>query len=135
MSNTKYDDIIGLPHYEPKYHTRMPMENRAAQFAPFAALTGHSAAISETARLTEEMLELSAEQQLEIPRRLALALERHARITITFFRHDARKSGGRYIDIAGEIKKIDDIERSVLLTDGRTLPLDMIADLRGEIFD
>lgn len=135
MSDTKYDDIIGLPHYEPKYHQRMPMENRAAQFAPFAALTGHGAAIDETARLTDRMQELSAEQQLELSRRLTIAMERQAPVTITCFIPDSRKSGGRYADYTGVIKKIDTTDRTLMLTDGHTLDLDSVTDLKSEIFD
>lgn len=135
MSDTKYDDIIGLPHYEPKYHQRMPMENRAAQFAPFAALTGHGAAIDETARLTDKMQELSAEQQLELSHRLTIAMERQAPVTITCFIPDSRKSGGRYADITGVIKKIETTDRTLMLTDGQMLDLDSVIYLKGEIFD
>lgn len=132
---SRYDDIIDLPHPEPKNHPRMPIENRAAQFAPFAALTGHGAAIAETARLTENMVELSEEQQLELSRKIAYALESHSVVTIKYFQPDNRKSGGRYIDITGEIKKLDEVERSVILTDGRTIPMDILTDVRGEFFD
>lgn len=135
MNDTKYDDIIGLPHYEPKYHQRMPMANRAAQFAPFAALTGHGAAIAETARITDRIRELSDEQQTELSRKLMLAIERQASVTITCFISDSRKSGGRYADITGVVRKIDPVERTVVLTDGSRLALDSIADLKGEIFD
>ncbi len=132
---SRYDDIIYLPHPEPKNHTRMPMENRAAQFAPFAALTGHGAAIAETARHTEKMVELSAEQMLELSRKISFAMTSHSRITLTFFQPDHHKSGGRYIDITGKIKKIDDIDRTVILADGRTIAMHLVADIRGEIFD
>lgn len=135
MNDTKYDDIIGLPHYEPKYHQRMPMANRAAQFAPFAALTGHGAAIAETARITDRIRELSDEQQTELSRKLMLAIERQASVTITCFISDSRKSGGRYADITGVVRKIDPVERTVVLTDGSRIALDSIVDLKGEIFD
>lgn len=135
MSDSKYDDIIGLPHYEPKYHTRMPIESRAAQFAPFAALTGHGAAITETARLTDKMPELSEEQQFDLSRKLTYALERHASVSITYFQPDSRKAGGRYVAITGVIKKIDDVERTIILTDGRILSMDRVMDLKGKIFD
>lgn len=132
MSDTKYDDIIGLPHYEPKYHQRMPMANRAAQFAPFAALTGHGAAIDETARLTDMKPELSAEQQHELSQRLTQVMERHTPVTITCFIPDSRKSGGRYADITGVIKKIDTIDRTLTLTDGQMLDLDSMIYLKVE---
>lgn len=129
---SRYDDIIGLPHYEPKHHPRMPMENRAAQFAPFAALTGHGAAIAETARLTEQPVELSDEQKHALSRRMEYALKSHAKVSITFFLPDPHKSGGRYIDITGEIKKFDEYSRNVILTDRRTLNMDDITDIRVE---
>ena len=135
MSDSKYDDIIGLPHYEPKYHPRMPIENRAAQFAPFAALTGHAAAIAETARLTDRPPELSDGQQIELSRKLTYALERHSTVSITYFHPDSRKAGGRYVNITGVIKKIDDVERTIILTNGSILSMDRVTDLRGEIFD
>ena len=89
---SRYDDIIDLPHYEPK-HKRMTMENRAAQFAPFAALTGHGAAIAETARLTDSMTELSADEQIRLSRILNYAYEKHLEINLTYFIPDARKAG------------------------------------------
>lgn len=135
MSDSKYDDIIGLPHYEPKYHPRMPIESRAAQFAPFAALTGHGEAIAETARLTDKILELSDEQQFELSRKLTCAFERQAQVSITYFQTDSRKSGGRYVDITGVIKKINDVERTIILTNGSILSMDRVTDLKGEIFD
>lgn len=135
MSDPKYNDIIGLPHYEPKYHTRMPIESRAAQFAPFAALTGHAAAIAETARLTDMMPELSDGQQFELSQKLIYALERHTTVSITYFQPDSRKAGGRYVNITGVIKRIDEIERTVTLTDGSILSMDRVTDLKGEIFD
>lgn len=113
----------------------MPMANRAAQFAPFAALTGHGAAIEETGRLTERMHELSVEQQLELSRRLTIALDRQATVTITYFIPDSRKSGGRYADIRGVIRKIDSVERMLTLSDGSRLALDKVTDLKDEIFD
>ena len=135
MNDSKYDDIIDLPHYEPKYHQRMPRANRAAQFAPFAALTGHGSAIAETARITDRIRELSDDQQIELSRRLKLAIERQASVKITYFIPDSRKSGGKYADITGVVRKIDPVERMVELADGNHLALDSIADLNGEIFD
>ena len=93
---SRYDDIINLPHHVSKTRTLMSMENRAAQFAPFAALTGHDAAIAETARLTSEKPELSLEELDRLSRRLAYAVEKDAIVTITFFQPDAFKNGGSY---------------------------------------
>ena len=104
----------------------MTLENRAAQFAPFAALTGHGAAIAETARMTENMTELSADEQTRLSRILNYAYEKQAEVTITYFLPDQRKAGGRYEKIKGRINKIDDIERIIILSDGHILPLDFI---------
>lgn len=104
----RYDDIIELPHYEPR-HKRMTLENRAAQFAPFAALTGHGAAIEETARLTDRLTELSEDEHIRLSRILKYAYEKHATVTITYFQPDRLKSGGKYDKISGEIKKIDEL--------------------------
>lgn len=90
---SRYDDIINLPHHVSKIRTPMSMENRAAQFAPFAALTGHDAAIAETARLTSEKPELSAEELDKLSRRLVYAIEKDATIRITFFQPDSLKQG------------------------------------------
>ena len=129
VTMSKYDDIIDLPHYEPK-HKRMTMENRAAQFAPFAALTGHGAAIAETARLTDSLTELSADEQLRLSRILNYAYEKHIEITLTYFIPDARKAGGKYENISGIIKNIDDTARLLTLSTGSTIPLDFIFDIK-----
>lgn len=130
----RYDDIIDLPHYEPK-HKRMPIENRAAQFAPFAALTGHGAAIVETARLTEKKIELSDEEKQELSKKLSLAVENQSRILITIFVPDTLKEGGSYQEIIGAIKRIDLLERIITLSDNTTVSLDNVTDLKGEIYD
>lgn len=130
----RYDDIIDLPHYEPK-HKRMPIENRAAQFAPFAALTGHGAAIVETARLTEKKIELSDEEKQELSKKLSLAVENQSRILITIFVPDTLKEGGSYQEIIGVIKRIDLLERIITLSDNTTVTLDNVTDLKGEIYD
>lgn len=126
---SKYDEIIDLPHYEPR-HKRMTMENRAAQFAPFAALTGHSAAIAETARLTDSMTELSTDEQTRLSRILNYAYEKQSEVSITYFLPDQMKTGGKYENIRGRIKKIDGIERIIILSDGRILPLDFISEIK-----
>lgn len=131
---SKYDDIIDLPHYEPK-HKRMPIENRAAQFAPFAALTGHHSAIEETARLTEKNIELSDEEKQEISKKLLFALKNKSKILITVFIPDPLKEGGSYQVIIGVIKKFDLMERMIVMSDNTAVPIDNVTDLKGEIFD
>lgn len=131
---SRYDDIIGLPHYEPR-RKRMPLENRAPQFAPFAALTGHDSAIAETARVTDKMVELSPEEQQRLSRRLNFAFENQAAVSITYFQRDSYKQGGSYRTAHGLIKKIDEIERSIILMDSHAIPLDFVTGISGDLFD
>lgn len=129
VTMSRYDDIIDLPHYEPK-HKRMTMENRAAQFAPFAALTGHGAAIAETARLTDSMTELSTDEQLRLSRILNYAYEKHFEVSLIYFIPDSRKAGGKYENVSGIIKKINDTDRTIILSTGQNIPLDLIYDIK-----
>lgn len=134
---TPYDDIIDLPHHVSATRKPMPMENRAAQFAPFAALTGHSDAISETARTTTRQIDRSAEELEELSRKLAYALSfaEPPVLTITYFRPDGRKSGGSYVTITGSVKKIEPCFNLLTMTDHREIPLDAISDITGPIFN
>lgn len=113
----------------------MSMENRAAQFAPFAALSGHDAAIAETARLTAEKQELSLEELDKLSRRLVYAVEKDAVIKITFFQPDAFKQGGSYKQVVGQIKKIDEIDSLIILKDKQTIPLDCIIRIESKVLD
>ena len=113
----------------------MSLESRAAQFAPFAALTGHGAAIAETARPTESMNELSKEEQARLSLRLIQAFEKHFNITITYFLPDRFKTGGKYERFQGVIKKIDESERMVVFHGGVMIPLDVISDIRSASFE
>ena len=132
---SRYDDIINLPHHVSKTRTPMPMENRAAQFAPFAALTGHADAIAETARLTSAKHELSPAESEKLSRKLHYALEKEAIITITHFQPDTHKQGGSYRQITGKIKKISQPENLLILTDRRAIPLPDILNIEGPIFN
>ncbi|MDE5881124.1 MAG: YolD-like family protein [Muribaculaceae bacterium] len=132
---SKYDDIINLPHNVSSVHPPMPMENRAAQFAPFAALTGHAAAIEETGRVTSKKIELSDEEKMNVSRHLEYALRHRAVVTITYFLPDPYKEGGRYVSYSGQIKKIDEYEHKVIMTDGKMISLYMICAVIGSIFD
>ena len=132
---SKYDDIINLPHHVSKTRTPMPMENRAAQFAPFAALTGHDDAIAETARLTSARHELSPAETAKLSRKLLYALEKEAVVTITHFLPDAQKQGGSNRQITGKIKKISQPENLLILTDRRAIPLPDILAIEGAIFN
>ena len=134
---TPYDDIIHLPHHVSKRHPQMPLYNRAAQFAPFAALSGHDAAVGETARQTDEQHNLSQSERDRLDRKMSRLLqsEDNLEVEITYFLPDKRKSGGQYRTVTGTIKKVDGIEGRFVLTDGTVIPLDSVSDMRSEVFD
>lgn len=131
----EYDDIIDLPHFVSKKHRQMPMENRAAQFAPFAALDGHEETLSETARLTSDKIFLSRYEKDRLSDRLLYAIESRQPVNITFFRHDKLKAGGSYAVLTGVIRKVDDVSRAIILQDKSRIPLDDIHSLSGTIFN
>lgn len=125
----KYDDIIHLPHYVSDYYKPMPMRNRAAQFAPFAALSGHDDAIRETQRLTETFKELSENEKNYLSDKLKSALEKMSIIQITYFIPDKIKKGGKYKNLSGTIKKWDEIENSITMEDGNIIPIRFISEI------
>lgn len=130
-----YDDIINLPyHGQPD---AMSLANRAAQFAPFAALTGHDAAIAETARTTSTRLEQSLDWLRELSRRLAYAMSFADApvLKITYFQPDSRKAGGSYVTVTGSIRKVEQCFNLLTLADNTEIPLDAIAAIEGEIFN
>jgi hypothetical protein len=130
----EYDDIIHLPHYEPKRHPRMPMAARAAQFAPFAAVAGHDAAIREEGRITDSWTELGDTGNEELNRKmeqLITLLPQHPTITIEYFLSDSHKSGGSYQSVSGHVKHVDEYERMIELMDGRKIAIDMVKDIQG----
>ena len=135
--NGKYDKIMGLPHHVSKTRPQMPMSDRAAQFAPFAALTGYDAAIKETGRLTDERIELDVEalSALDMKYQLLMeALDEAPEVTITYFQPDERKAGGKYVSAVGAVKKIDDFERRITMRDGTRIPTDDVLSIDGELF-
>ena len=108
------------------------MSARAAQFSPFAALTGHDAAVKETARLTDERIELDENRKAVLNEKLQMIqenIEHQPEVTVTFFRPDDKKNGGEYIDIIGKVKKIMEIEHSVRLADGTEIPIDDLYEI------
>ena len=135
--NGKYDKIMGLPHHVSKTRPQMPMSDRAAQFAPFAALTGYDAAIKETGRLTDERIELDVEalSALDMKYQLLMeALDEAPEVTITYFQPDERKAGGKYVSATGAVKKVDDFERRITMRDGTRIPMDDVLSIDGELF-
>lgn len=134
----KYDAIINLPHPTSKKHPRMSMLNRAAQFSPFAALTGYDAAVKETARLTEQRVELDEYSKAALDERLRIIQEHLSetpQVTITFFQPDSRKAGGAYLSVTGCIKKIDTYEKCVVMMDKQKIPIEEIFEIETELLD
>ena len=135
--NNRYDEIINLPHHVSKTRPQMPMSDRAAQFAPFAALTGYDAAIKETGRLTDERIELDEESLTALNVRYQMltdALEKRPEVRITYFKPDERKAGGAYVTTVGAVRKIDDFEQTIIMQDGTRIPMDDVLSLEGELF-
>ena len=131
MSGT-YDDIIALPHPEPRTHPRMSLHDRAAQFSPFAALTGHSAAIAETGRLTDSRITLDESEIARVDaalQRLRELLPQAPAVSITYFVPDERKAGGSYQTVTGTARRIDTANGVLLLTDQRAIPIPDILDV------
>ena len=135
MSN-KYDDIINLPHHQSTRHPQMSIYNRAAQFAPFAALTGHDAAINETARITDERVDLDEYEKAEIDRKLQIISDNisdRPEITVTYFAPDNKKSGGEYKTYTGNIRRIDDVEKTLIMADQSEILIDEIIDIKSTL--
>lgn len=131
-----YEDIIYLPHHVSTDRPRMSMTDRAAQFSPFAALTGYDAAIQETGRLTDRSVDLDVDGKGMLNEKLQLLLNHQAEqpeITVTYFVPDGRKSGGAYVAITGRVKKVDTYNQTVVMADGTTICFDSIYDLGGTL--
>lgn len=126
-----YEDIVNLPHHVSKKHPQMPMIKRAAQFAPFAALTGYDDAVEEAARLTEEMAELEEGAVDELDRRINEAVHSGGRVTVTYFVPDKNKSGGAYVRMTGRIKKTG--MGGIVMDDGLSIPAGSIREIDAAI--
>lgn len=132
-----YDDIINLPHHQSATHPHMSAYDRAAQFSPFAALTGYEDAVAETARLTDKNVELDEYGKADLNERLNMIQEtfgEQPEVSITYFLPDKKKSGGAYVTVTGGVKKIDEYEHIVVMLDATKIPIDDIAKINGEIF-
>lgn len=129
---SSYDDIVNIPRWNPKSHPRMSEYDRAAQFAPFAALTGYDAMVSETARLTDSRKELDEEQMLALDETLSAIVERiseHPGVCITWFREDALKKGGAYVRTEGTVRDVELANRIIVLREGPKISLDDISSI------
>ena len=132
-----YDDIINLPHHVSSTRPQMSMIDRAAQFSPFAALTGYDAAIKETGRLTDEKIELDEEALSNLNMKFQILFERldeQPDIAITYFKPDETKSGGAYLTTTDKIKKVDEYERIITTANGTKIPMDDVINLEGDIY-
>lgn len=127
-----YDDIINLPHYTSKKRPRMSMEDRAAQFSPFAALTGYGDVIKETARLTDRKIELTEDARSDLDDKIQIikeSLEQPPKVLFTYFLKDRKKKGGAYVEAFGTVRKINEIDRQIILLDGKTISIEDILDI------
>ena len=128
----KYGDIIHLPHHVSSVHPHMPVSDRAAQFAPFAALTGYGEVIKETARQTDEGPDLSEDEKQELNYKIQLACAlpgEKPEIVLTYFVQDEKKSGGAYHTARGKIRRIDPDAGQIILEDGMRIRLDCVVDI------
>lgn len=124
MIEDNYEDIINLPHYEPKNHIRMSIYNRAAQFAPFAALTGYEELVNESSRLTDCKIELNDEQKSIINNKLQIIqcnIKQQPKVKFVYFAPDSRKKGGTYKSIIGNVKKMNSVNETITMTDNRVI--------------
>lgn len=127
----KYADILSLPHHVSPTRRRMSMAERAAQFSPFAALTGYGEAIQETGRLVERQAELSEDEKAVLDRTqqdILGMLEQggHPAVKIIYFQPDRKKNGGRYVTVYGVVKRVDEVQRHIVLSDDRAVPFDAL---------
>ena len=138
----EYEDIFHLPHPVSGTHPQMSMHARAAQFSPFAALSGYEEAVEEEARLTEEKILLDEYEKQRIDEKLQKirddlqerGKEEKPRISVTYFLPDQRKAGGAYVTVTGQVKKMDTYKQQLLLTDGSAIPFQEIVELEGDLF-
>ena len=135
--SSKYKDIIDLPHHQYLRRPRMAMIDRAAQFSPFAAITGHNDAIIETARLADRKIELDEGTKSIINEKIQMIsdfLFEKPTVTFTHFEPDLKKEGGTYLNTTGTVKRIDEFKREIILTDGRIILIEHIYDIESDLF-
>ena len=138
MIKDDYKDIIDMPRHVSTVHKQMDLYSRSAQFAPFAALTGYGDIVSETARLTEKKAELDESYKEKLNRKLQILKDKigeSPKVSFTYFVQDLKKTGGAYITAVGVIKKIDEYKKTVLLTDGKVIPIEEIFSIESDVFN
>ncbi len=136
VNMSKYDDIIHLPHHVSNKHPRMSIKARSAQFAPFSALTGYEDEVKETARLTNERLDLDAETKANLDIKIQIILEHiiaRPTVSITYFIPDTKKDGGKYVTAVGNIKKVDKYKQVIILEDKTEIPISEIISIDSSI--
>ena len=132
-----YEDIVNLPPHISKKHPQPTMMDRAARFAPFAAITGYEEMVLEEARITEERIDLDEGTLSILNEKLNMIqefIDEEPEVTITYFEPDKKKSGGAYIDITGTVKRIDEYEHLVIMTDGKKIRIEDIYGLESDLF-
>ena len=134
----KYNDIINLPHHVSKKHPQMSLKNHSAQFAPFAALTGHEEAVKETGRLTSERIEITEDMKQVLDNKLQIIQDKISlkpKVTITYFVPDLKKDGGKYLTVTGNIKRIDKDNLLIFFDNRIEINILDIIKISGDIFE
>lgn len=132
-----YEDIVDLPHHVSRKHPQPTMADRAARFAPFAAITGYEEMVLEEARVTDERIEMDESSKAALNEKLNMILEfvdEQPEVSITYFEPDKKKSGGAYVNITGIVKRIDEYEHFVIMTDGKKIRIEDIFALESDLF-
>ena len=132
-----YEDIVDLPHHVSRKHPQPTMADRAARFAPFAAITGYEEMVLEEARVTDDRIEMDESSNAALNEKLNMILEfidEQPEVSITYFEPDKRKAGGAYVTVTGTVKRIDEYEHLVIMTDGKKINIDDIYNLQSELF-
>lgn len=130
---SRYEDILYLPHHVSKTRPSMSLHDRAAQFSPFAALTGYDDVITETGRLTQSRSELTEGEKLrldELLQEIQERMEKRPLVSFLCFQEDARKEGGAYKTVTGNVKKLDEVQKAVIFTDGTVIGIEQIYDIQ-----
>lgn len=135
--DNKYAEIINLPHHTSSTRPHMTMYDRAAQFSPFAALTGHSEALDETSRLTDVFVEPDEDEKRMLDKKIHMLLYRiseKTEMSITYFMQDEKKDGGAYVTVTGYLKKLNTLNREIVMSGGEIIPVDCVCDIQSRLF-